>query len=103
MVCQQPAPARPHRRPSPRCLWREDRLSPEKEATAGADRAAMKLYDPAWSPDGSRIVVTMRQNGTPTFLAWIQVARHRQHAEIFVKNLSDGTTKRITWSSGSTR
>ena len=136
--------------------------------------APMELYDPAWSPDGSRIVVTLRQNTGPTYLAWIQMAtgavvpvspavqgtqpsydatgqriifvgaddntieqinadgsgykkrysctctfiHHPTFSpdgkkiafarpvgtgntpEIFVKNLSDGTTKRITWSSG---
>lgn len=36
--------------------------------------APMEVYDPAWSPDGSRIVVTMQQGANPTFLAWIQVA-----------------------------
>ena len=136
--------------------------------------APMEFYDPAWSPDGSRIVVTLRQGIGPTYLVWIQLATgavvpispavqgtlpsydatgqriifvgagektieqinadgsgHKKlysctcnfihhptfspdgkkiafarpvgtgnTPEIFVKNLSDGTTKRITWSSG---
>jgi Tol biopolymer transport system component len=59
-------------------IWRRDIYVINADGSGGhwarPYAAAAEFFDPAWSPDGSRIVVTMLQNGHPTFLAWIQVA-----------------------------